>query len=1150
MSNDKFQILHISDLHISADNKSEWSKVLDALIARLKTDSKEHCLNPEIVVVSGDIAFSGVKKEYDLAKVFFDKLLENLGLTDDKLFLVPGNHDVDMEKYLKSEVPVYKNMDDLNNELKNSAARDKLFAGMSDYFDFVKENYPHLSNIQDSLVPFVNQFKAKNGKKIGIVGLNSAWMCRKLQETVAIGEYQVKTAMDVSKSHGNDITVVIFHHPLSWLWKDDRIISCRHFKKPIFLIGHLHEAEGSHVEDYDVDYYQFQSGGAYTEKKVKSSSRFQHIEIDWNQNIINLNFRKFNENKWNVDIKTGKNGNKKFDLTGFSIGSVKVLTDESIKPKSDRAEKRKQYQKFTTYLKSAVNEHRFLPTKGFETNFRHPIEIEQVYINMRGYVHGFDHGSKQNMGNFVERDDLSSLDIKAAFNALKKRNIKDMAVLGDPGSGKTTLLKYILLMFAEDKAMDKFGIEDSIVPFFASLRELKDSDKEKFEDFMIRECKLKQFGVTKTVFKKLLENGDAVILLDGLDEVSNREKRLKTCSWIDDSRKRYADTKFIITSRFAGYTGDSRLEGGVMELSIQDFTPDEVKAFLLKWFQSVEVAIHPGTNEEKCKEKGWESAEKLAEVILKSEYLLNLAKNPLILQIIALVHKDRGVLPQRRVELYVECVNVLLEKWDTSKGLDVLLSAREARCVLQPVALWLQREVGRKSALLKDIVEVIKEPLEEIGRADINPEELLINIRDRSGVFTGYSESEYGFAHLSFQEYLAAEQIRNRRLKDKNAIKTLVDNYQERWWREVILLCLALDNPSVIEEFMEKIIKAPAFKDDIALVQDAIKDSIIKPLQSFINAIKDKTLDIRTRQNVARVLNQIGGDKAIAVLKESDINVGRIDMTLPMLQVEITESQSIINKIDGSEMVLIPACDFIYGSREDDKIARSNEKPQKIINLANFYIDKYPVTNSRFCKFLNTVTPGSKELKKWIKFDGSYEGERCRIKLAGKKYRVEDGFEYHPVIYVSWFGADAYAKWSQSRLPSELEWEKAARGADGIIYPWGNEFDKSACNSRESVILKTTPVDKYDSGESVYGVYDMSGNVWEWTKSIYKEYSYNPDDGREKPPELELQDDLAVVRGGGFFNVAEELRCASRYKLRAANLSDSVGFRVALSPLL
>ncbi len=149
------------------------------------------------LLVTGDIAFNGLKKEYDLAKKFFDDLLRTLDLGHDRIFIVPGNHDVNRKKYRPKDIPVYENMPELNRELIDLDYRADLFKGMDDYFSFIENNYSHLQSIDGRLVPFVTSYTARCGKKIGIVGLNSAWMCRKIpdEREIAIGEYQIKKAM-------------------------------------------------------------------------------------------------------------------------------------------------------------------------------------------------------------------------------------------------------------------------------------------------------------------------------------------------------------------------------------------------------------------------------------------------------------------------------------------------------------------------------------------------------------------------------------------------------------------------------------------------------------------------------------------------------------------------------------------------------------------------------------------------------------------------------------------------------------------------------------------------------------------------------------------------------------------------------------------
>jgi len=202
-------------------------------------------------------------------------------------------------------------------------------------------------------------------------------------------------------------------------------------------------------------------------------------------------------------------------------------------------------------------------------------------------------------------------------------------------------------------------------------------------------------------------------------------------------------------------------------------------------------------------------------------------------------------------------------------------------------------------------------------------------------------------------------------------------------------------------------------------------------------------------------------------------------------------------------MVYIPPGQFIMGEKDSIRVTSLKK---------GFLIDRYPVTNAQFCAFLNEHGNQQEGGEEWIDLEGSYEDERCRIRKDGDSFTVESGFEDHQVIYVTWHGARAYAESVGKRLSTEEEWEKAARGIDGRIYPWGNEFDKDKCNTRESKIGHTTPVKEYREGRSSYGCSDMAGNIWEWTNSWY--------DKKEK----------ARVRRGGSWDVSEVLaRCASRF---------------------
>jgi formylglycine-generating enzyme required for sulfatase activity len=267
------------------------------------------------------------------------------------------------------------------------------------------------------------------------------------------------------------------------------------------------------------------------------------------------------------------------------------------------------------------------------------------------------------------------------------------------------------------------------------------------------------------------------------------------------------------------------------------------------------------------------------------------------------------------------------------------------------------------------------------------------------------------------------------------------------------------------------------------------------------------------------------------------------------------------------QLVTIPAGPFLMGTPESDskeleklglkREVIDRETPQHEVSLPAYAMGRYPVTNAEFARFIE---------------DGGY-ATRDFWSEAGWKQRESDGWAAprywedsrwndpaQPVVGVSWYEAQAYCHWLAAktgrpyRLPSEAEWEKAARGPDGRRYPWGNEWDKSRCNNKDSGPSQTTPVGQYSpAGDSPYGVGDMAGQVWEWCSSKYGGYEDKPnfgypyrlDDGRE---DLE-GDDTRILRGGSWYsdNPAAVCRCGSRDRSHPRDGSNYWGFRCARS---
>jgi formylglycine-generating enzyme required for sulfatase activity len=263
--------------------------------------------------------------------------------------------------------------------------------------------------------------------------------------------------------------------------------------------------------------------------------------------------------------------------------------------------------------------------------------------------------------------------------------------------------------------------------------------------------------------------------------------------------------------------------------------------------------------------------------------------------------------------------------------------------------------------------------------------------------------------------------------------------------------------------------------------------------------------------------------------------------------------------IGGMDFMRVPAGKFVMGNTDDNEFQIGNEKPQHTIDLAyDYWMGKFILTNRQFADFIKDTkyeTTADKE-------GGHYPKESKFVKGVNwahptdPKEKWEDKAD-HPVVQVSWDDAMAYCKWFNEtfkselgdlllRLPTEAEWEKAARGAYGNEWPWGNEFDLKKCNSFEGKKGGTTSVGAYSSlgGDSPYGCADMVGNVWEWTYSLYAKYPYDANDGRED----EASRNRRVMRGGSFNYYRYNARCAYRGNDLPDNRNYYSGVRLCVLP--
>jgi formylglycine-generating enzyme required for sulfatase activity len=236
---------------------------------------------------------------------------------------------------------------------------------------------------------------------------------------------------------------------------------------------------------------------------------------------------------------------------------------------------------------------------------------------------------------------------------------------------------------------------------------------------------------------------------------------------------------------------------------------------------------------------------------------------------------------------------------------------------------------------------------------------------------------------------------------------------------------------------------------------------------------------------------------------------------------------------DGKDMVFIPGGVFVMGSSDGNP----NHQPEHQVHVADFYVDRWPVTNAEYKRFVDaTGRPVPNYDVSWCDTqDYNWDPKSCVY---------PEGKADHPVVLVTWEDAMAYAAWARKRLPTEAEWERAARGLAGRRYPWGDEFVAGRCNYQEADLGGTSPVGLFSpQGDTAEGLVDILGNVWEWTNSLFRPYPYNADDGRENREASGFR----VLRGTSWVNEADVVHCLSRLD-GDFQFYNNVGFRCAVSP--
>ncbi len=696
---------------------------------------------------------------------------------------------------------------------------------------------------------------------------------------------------------------------------------------------------------------------------------------------------------------------------------------------------------------------------------------------------------------------------------------RGVVILGEPGSGKTTHLKAVLLWTIRNGAAS-LGLPDGMQPVFLPLRDLRAKDKTllAFGRRILRE----EFPTVSEDFAKdLIRGGNVLFLLDGLDEVADEKRRVEVAGWIGREIRRYPKACFLVTCRYAGYTDRVRLDEEFLELHLRPLRRGESESFIRRWFEVVGSA-----RKEDLTSKSEELIQLLRRPGFRAQRIVEMTRNPLLLTAICLVQFDRGQLPRGRVELYRSCVDVLLEHWRRSKelGEEVApgLDPDRSRELLQKVALWMHQEEDRTTATEDELAEVVEPELAQIAEAGCDARIFLRNIRDAAGLLTGHSGDLYGFMHLGFQEYLAAQEIRARSHGNRRVLYELARHYSDSWWQEVILLLLSEGNPALFEPFMKELAERAVFgrfpKRLDLCIEEAGRHASPRPFVELLTVSKGgKGLWARQRQAL-RVLRSLAPAEVEALrprlARHPDPKIAEQFRTVGMPGQELER----IVFGPGIEAVRIPAGTFLMGSPRG--VGHDNERPRRRVAVGSFYLSVHPITNEQFRAFLEEHSEA--EPAYWS--DRDYNQAR------------------QPVVGVDWEHARAFTHWAGGDLPTEAQWEYACRATTTTLY-WSGRTREDLSRAgwfRGNAGGKVHAV--AEKPPNPWGLFDMHGNVWEWCLDWYGKYV-----GEEQTdPAGPASGTFRVIRGGCFGNEAVKCRSSARFGLKPSAHKGFTGFRVAL----
>ena len=1076
-------------------------------------------LAPDLVVFSGDLAFSGSTEEYSLARDWLENHLWPAFPSDlprARLLLVPGNHDVDRSKVrtgvrsMQEGLLKAKSQEDIAALLGDEGERDIMLRRHAAYMNFVAGWYG-----EPQPLPWWERVIKIRSTRLHVAGLDSAWMSCSDEDRsrLLLSRYQLTQTVETAQAEGADWRIVVLHHPWEYLAEFDchAARSAVHQHCDLLLRGHLHQPLLERVLPPDPSRACLELAAGCIYENSHYPNAFQWIELSPAGKHVRVLLRAWLHNAWTVDRNQPNcpEGHADFELD--ARGPSRRVPRRSAAPEIPP-----EYLEWLKTLCASVD------LLGQDIQKSHPFTLSHVYVPALTRPHEVVLFRRN--GEVIMTRSAREWDQPVPL--LERINEHSLYVPAAAGAGKSTFCRWAALQSIPGAPMShpipapeeyQEPVPAALrtrLPLLVPLREFSTamhcgrgqrtwlrSDLEQALAAWIDRSPPP--GLNGTLLREHLRAGSAFLLLDGLDEVAVSEPRNGASvyprelllSGLADALPAWeaAGNRTLLTSRPYGVHEAGLSSLGLSQAPLEPLPRPLQALFVTRWFHTLGKP---------------ELAASLLEAMESRDDLAPLAENPMLLTAVCVLYDQGGRLPEDRYELYKSIVDSVLHSRYSGDAREREPVLRRLEAIAYGMHAGEPGEVPRQNPAVEiswveteRLLVHFAERNPAYGRGEVDAAVQREELLTHSGLLLPGPNDRAAFYHLSFQEFLAAQRI--ARGSEKRVREVIDDRVAVPEWRPALLFLFAAQifnkDPEwgfdLLQQLLESQDRAAvkAYPSTAVFVAEALELCLAKGYRApealaetfrrlSLSAIEDE-IEVRARNALGLCLGRLGDPRIF-------------DLRDPRAYVDVS------------------AGTYPYG-----------DEGQMIEIRAPFRIARFPTTNHQYRTFMDEGGYRNRDWWsaagwRWLNEEGVIGPRRWRDLYLNAPNQ--------PVMAVSFWEAEACCAWAGGRLPGEQEWEAAARGQEGCEYPWCGDWEDGICNSLEAGLRATSPVGLFPrSRQTRLGIEDFAGNVLEWCRSR----SEDLEGGR-------------VLRGGSWTMISSGARCAYRYREYSSSWSANIGFRV------